>query len=337
MSKQANPTVIGGFVLGAIALLVAAILLFGGTQLFTERATYIVYFPGSVKGLRVGASVNFRGVSIGQVTDIRVLYHSADQSMQIPVVLEIQPDRITVIGEEEVVEQQDDLDRLIQLGMRAQLQMESMVTGLLFINVDFHPDTEVVLMDETGLHPEMPAIPSSMEQIEQTVGDVLRDAPQLIADLTELLSGISDSFSRNRGNFDNIFADLAAMTDRLENAGPAIDRLVDDSAETFAAIRNSASNVDAILKANKEPLSAAITNLQETAASVQRMADQVNNMMAENRDGLRDFTTTGLYEITGLAQDAQRMVDQITRVTEELERDPSRFLFGDRTEGVSAE
>ena len=65
------------------------------------------------------------------------------------------------------------------------------------------------------------------------------------------------------------------------------------------------------------------------------MADQINAAVAENRDGLRDFTQTGLYEYTGLAQDAQRMVDQITRVAEELERDPARFLFGNRTQGVA--
>jgi phospholipid/cholesterol/gamma-HCH transport system substrate-binding protein len=52
---------------------------------------------------------------------------------------------------------------------------------------------------------------------------------------------------------------------------------------------------------------------------------------------LRDFTQTGLYEYTGLAQDAQRLVDQITRVAEELERDPARFFFGDRTQGVATE
>jgi phospholipid/cholesterol/gamma-HCH transport system substrate-binding protein len=67
------------------------------------------------------------------------------------------------------------------------------------------------------------------------------------------------------------------------------------------------------------------------------MADQVNNLAAENRQGLRDFTENGLYEITGLAQDAQRMVNQITRLAEQLERDPARFLFGDRNQGVRAE
>ncbi len=333
MSKQANPTVIGGFVLGAIALLVAAILLLGGTQLFTKRETHVIYFPGSVKGLRVGASLNFRGVTIGQVTDIKVLYRSADRSMRIPVTVEIEPDRVDVIGEE----REDDIERLIELGLRAQLQMESMVTGLLFINLDFYPETKVTLKDELGLHPEIPAIPSSMEQIEQTLSDVMQNAPKLLADLTELLTQISASFRRNEDNVDQIFADLAAVGSRLNTAGPAIDQLVEDSGKAFAALRNTLGNVDAILVENKEPLGATIANLQETAASVQRMADQINNVMAENREGLRDFTASGLYEITGLAQDAQRMVDQITRVMEELERDPSRFLLGDRTQGVSAE
>jgi phospholipid/cholesterol/gamma-HCH transport system substrate-binding protein len=74
-----------------------------------------------------------------------------------------------------------------------------------------------------------------------------------------------------------------------------------------------------------------------TAGAVRRLADQVNATVAENRQALRDFTTTGLYEYTGLAQDAQRLVDQVNRVAEELERDPARFFFGDRTQGVAAE
>ena len=73
------------------------------------------------------------------------------------------------------------------------------------------------------------------------------------------------------------------------------------------------------------------------AGAMRRTAGQVEQLIAENRQGLRDFTQYGLYEYTGLAQDAQRLVDQITRITEELERDPARFLFGDRAQGIRAD
>jgi phospholipid/cholesterol/gamma-HCH transport system substrate-binding protein len=91
------------------------------------------------------------------------------------------------------------------------------------------------------------------------------------------------------------------------------------------------------MTSNQETIDATIGDLRATVTAVRRMADQVNNMVAENRQGLRDFTETGLYEITGLAQDAQRMVNQITRLSEQLERDPARFFFGDRGRGVTAE
>ena len=74
-----------------------------------------------------------------------------------------------------------------------------------------------------------------------------------------------------------------------------------------------------------------------TASAMRRTADQVDKLVAENRPGLRDFTQEGLYEYTGLAQDAQRLVDQLSRITEQLERDPARFLLGDRTQGIRTE
>ena len=80
MSKQANSKLIGAFVIGAIALFLAGLMVLGGGQLFTKRETYVIYFPGSVNGLKVGAAVNFRGVTIGEVTDVRAVYNAADET-----------------------------------------------------------------------------------------------------------------------------------------------------------------------------------------------------------------------------------------------------------------
>jgi paraquat-inducible protein B len=333
MSRQANPKLIGAFVLGGLALLGLGVLVFGGTRWFGDRSIYVAYFPGSVKGLQVGAPVDFRGVTIGQVTEIRIRYDASDGSLQIPVVMAINPERITVVGEESVVEGPDDFEDLIDRGLRAQLQVQSIVTGLLFIELDFYRQAPLNLVGAEDGYPEVPTIPSTMEQLEQTLGDVTQQVPELLRNVNALLAQVSAGLGEE-GAVQKILDDLAAFTTSLNNAAPMLDQLVENATEAVAALRRSAAATNQILLANEEEIGASLEELEATLAAVRRMADQVNLVIAENREGLQDFTAGGLYEITGLAQDAQRMVDQITRVAEELERDPTRFLFGDRTEGI---
>jgi paraquat-inducible protein B len=340
MSKQASPTLIGAFVVGAIALVVVGLLVFGSGRFFADRLTWVTYFPGSVKGLRVGAPVNFRGVRIGEVTRIQVLYDEKDGSMVIPVVMEVLPQQVTVIGRVDAQRsERTDIEDLIERGLRAQLQTDSLVTGLLSVDLDLYPDTPVerVRIDraEFSDYPEVPAIPSRMDELEQSLGAVMQEIPGLLKDVRGLLGDITSG--QTADNVDKILQDVAQFTDSLDRASPAIDRMVKQTEESVSALRRVADSADQILTSNQEAIDAAIGELRSTVVAVRRMADQVNNMVAENRQGLRDFTETGLYEITGLAQDAQRMVNQITRLSEQLERDPARFFFGDRGRGVRAE
>ncbi len=177
MAQQANPKLIGAFVLGAIALLAFGLVVFGGLSWFTASKTYIAYFPGSVKGLRPGAPVDFRGVTIGQVSDIRIRFNAADGSMQIPVLMRFDPNRITVIGREQVIETGADLQELIKRGLRAQLQTQSIVTGLLSVDLDFYPNAPLNLVGGQSTYPELPTIPSTMETFQQTLGDVTQEIP----------------------------------------------------------------------------------------------------------------------------------------------------------------
>ena len=94
MSKKASPKLIGAFVLGGIGLLIAGLLVFGSTNFLRERHILVSYFDGSLKGLRIGAAVTFRGVPIGQVTDIKVLFEPSRTEASIPVVFELDPSRV---------------------------------------------------------------------------------------------------------------------------------------------------------------------------------------------------------------------------------------------------
>jgi paraquat-inducible protein B len=337
MSK-ANPAVIGGFVIGAIALIVIGLLVFGGTNWFVQRNKFIAYFPGSVNGLRAGAPVSFRGVTIGQVTEIKVMFNPETVSAQIPVVMELDPSQIQMTAPDPDASDRQDTERLIKAGLRAQLQSQSLLTGLLFVNLDFRKDASARRVGGPQPYPEIPTVPSELEQLQQTAGDVAAQLPSVISKLNDILGSIDKDLRASSGDFQQIVASVADIANRIREKGPVVDRILDNANTATGEVRQAAATLEQILQTNQDAIGSLIDEWIVTAGSVRRMADQINVTIAENREGLRDFTENGLYEYTGLAQDAQRMVDQFTRVGEQIERDPAGFLFGDRVrQGVQAQ
>ena len=341
MSKKASPKLIGAFVLGGIGLLIAGLLVFGSTNFLRERHLLVSYFDGSLKGLRIGASVTFRGVPIGQVTDIKVLFEPSRTEASIPVVFELDPSRVVDVGISNDISDSDELTTFVNRGFRAQLELDSLVTGLLSINLNFFENAPPVTPVDRGAfalpYPEVPTMQSDMEKLQASAGQIASDLSSALDQLNTVLGTVSDQISGNRGQIGDIIQEVANFTASLGEMRPKLEQLLDQSTGATSAIRQTAETVDDLLLDNQQRIAATLDGLQQNATALGRMADQINNMVAENREGVRDFTQTGLYEITGLAQDAQRMADQITRVMEDLERDPARFLFGNRTQGIEAQ
>ena len=102
MKQRVSPTLIGAFVLGALLLAVTAVVVIGSGRYFRRTSPFVLYFPGSVNGLRVGAAVKFRGVEIGSVEDIRLTLQR-DQSDRIAVVIGIDPEKVTSLGGSETI------------------------------------------------------------------------------------------------------------------------------------------------------------------------------------------------------------------------------------------
>jgi paraquat-inducible protein B len=341
MSSKANPKVIGAFVLGGIALLVAGLLVFGGSNLFRERHVLVAYFDGSLKGLRVGAAVTFRGVPIGEVTAIQVLFEPQSIEAQIPVVFELDPNRVVDVGMATDLTDEETLAAYTERGFRAQLEMDSLVTGLLSINLNFHPGAKPVERVDRGAfalpYPEVPTMPSDMERLQAGAGQIVQEATTALNGLNDILSTVSDQVAGNEDRIGEIIDSVAEFANAIADVQPQLQRLLDEAIGAASAVGQVSGTANQLLAANADRIGETLERLQASGAALARMADQINNMVAENREGLRDFSQGGLYEISGLAQDAQRMVDQITRVMDELERDPARFLFGDRAQGIEAE
>lgn len=348
MSAEANPYRVGLFVVGAVLLVVAGLIGFGSDDFFKEKRSYVAYFPGSVAGLRGGAPVAFRGVPVGQVTRIVALYDPDTMKAEVPVFFEIVEGSIDSggrVGRSEVAE---EVRKLIEKGLRAQLVPQSFVTGQLYVQLELHPDSEAVLRDNGRAGDgviEIPAIPATIDVLDKQLkslmgsGDgegglssAIRNIDKLASDenaklLTNILKNVENFTAALDGYEEDIDAILSGMRETVEEVDTALAGLPDVVAEARVAIAGIGTIADQ-LGDPETGVSSVIATAREAAAAISRMADQINNAVAENRDGLKDFTQGTLPEVDGLVLDLERLAQTLNRVAEQIERDPPGFLFG---------
>lgn len=172
MTKKKNTAMIGGFVVGAVTLAIAGILLFGSGRFFKDELNYALFFEGSVKGMNPGAPVLFRGVKIGSVSDIQILPDPEEKDIRVAVIIQIEPDRITHLGKESEEDHRRKIRDLVDLGLRAQKNLQSFVTGQLLVQFDFYPDKPAKLLGLKTEYPELPTIPSMEEDLLKTLQDL---------------------------------------------------------------------------------------------------------------------------------------------------------------------
>lgn len=328
MSKQASETLIGAFVLGALGLVVAGVVVFGSGELFRKVNKDVMFFEGSVKGLQIGAPIVFRGVQIGHVTDIVLRVNAKDLTAFVPVYAEIYPQRIVPI-EEKLSYDEQYLQALIEKGLRAQLQLQSFVTGQLIVNLDFYPNTPVRLVGLEKKYHEIPTIPSSMEQLTKRLEELpLKE----IADrLNETLAGInklvnSPDLQASIGSLNQMLKDSDAL---VKNLNAEVGPLASDIKGTTDAARKAFVQAEKTLRFDegapgqiassiKETLSAADVTLKETRKAV------------ENINGIALQNANLGYEIGRTLEQIAELSRSIRVLADYLERHPEALLRGKR-------
>ncbi len=182
MSKKASPSVIGCFVLAAIIIAVAGVLVLGAGKFFGETSQYVMYFDSNLSGLDVGAPVDIDGVRIGHVADISLVYDHADKSLSIPVIVEIDSESFTEVNLDKK-SSSGDMKLQIDKGMRAQLKSQSMVTGKLKVQLVYKKENPAEYRGGgTGL-PEIPTVPGSLDSLAKRIDRLPLD--EIILDLRE--------------------------------------------------------------------------------------------------------------------------------------------------------
>src|SRR5262245_2294246 len=173
MAKKFSPPVIGVFVVGAMVLTIAAVLIWGSRSLFEHKFEYVCYFAGSINVLAKGAPVKYRGVDFGVVKDIKIRYRQAPDDRRIPVFLEAWGNRLRELGSEKEPSP-DTVRELVAQGLRARLETQSIVTGVLYVSLDFVPDSPIRLAQLPGGGvPEVPTLPTQLEEATKSVSAIL--------------------------------------------------------------------------------------------------------------------------------------------------------------------
>ncbi|MEG2005275.1 MAG: MlaD family protein, partial [Bilophila sp.] len=174
MSKSANKTLIGAFVVGALSLLVVALAVFGSGMMFKTTTRYVLFFDSSINGLTLGSPVMFRGVPVGRVVEIRLTGDLGRMAFQTPVYVELDNNSEDSFEQKDTdISAREYLDKLVAHGLRASLATQSLLTGQLMIEMTFYPPTELrqqltKVQDYHGI-PEIPTIPSKLDNIWQKV------------------------------------------------------------------------------------------------------------------------------------------------------------------------
>ena len=225
----ARPAVVGAFVLGGLAIVVAAILFFGGEDVLARKTMAVVYFEGSVGGLVPGAPVTFRGVHVGSVSNVSLTIDPTVMRARIPVYLKLEPDRVALAGGSSGAPM---LRRLIAAGLCAKLEAESLVTGQMLVDLDFSTDRPARGVGGSDLGvPEIPAIPSDLEALREQltrapIADTVTQALHTLAaleTLAERFNGRIDPLADGVGRV----LDSAGRT--MDVAGSSIQRVGQDA------------------------------------------------------------------------------------------------------------
>ena len=253
MSMRAKPVAIGAFVVGALAVLVVAVLVWGGTGLFRTKLYYVLFFDSNVTGLTRGAPVLARGVKVGEVTDVQLQWGTHGM-VGVYITLEPQALKGTPVGgPAKALEQAVRED-----GLRAQLRMQSYVTGVLYVSLDRRPDKPIVLRGLDRKVPELPTIPSDfdvvtakieqfMKSIDKVPLDQIGDsASAILAEVKEIVKS-KDTHEIFR-NANAVLVDARTLVDRIDaQVGPLLARVngaVDRLDATLDATRGLVVDVD---------------------------------------------------------------------------------------------
>jgi len=300
--KQANPTLVGAFVIGGLGLVVAGVLFFGGGRLFADTDRYVIYFDGSVNGLQVGSPVKLQGVEIGKVVSIHATADVANWEVSTETVIEIDRARFAQRGPR-IADPVEREKALIAGGLRARLDVQSLITGQLYVSLLVEPDSEARIAGPPDKpYPEIPAVPSTSQEVQRVVRSAVEKFEELpIQDIFQKIDDILAAVNRivEQGRVEETVANL---NDAIQEARGAIG----EARHVLRSIDGQIAPVAQSAIAALDEARGALESAQSTVSPESAVAYRLNQTLAELSEAARALRELAVY----------------------LERNPNSVFFG---------
>lgn len=338
MTKKANSTRIGAFVVLSFLLLITGIVILGGGKFFSNKNTAIVYFEGSLQGLNVGAPVAYRGITIGEVKEIQIDINADTYQIIVPVLINLNPTKIIKVEGRDKKETKNDINTFLKTmcnrGLRASLKSQSLLTGKLYIDLSIQEDSKAIYHDKGGKYLEIPTVPSEMQQMTQAMQSLnFQDLAVKFSRTMDALEKMSTSLEKTLNSetsqkelaifFSSLdsFHSILAKVD--ENLLPVINKF-GTSLDKVSQLSDNSNQMIGHINGQIEPF---FTRLDTTTDDVGVAMQAIESLMKN----LEQSTATDSplhYQLTESIIELGKAAKSIRLFTESLDRNPQRLLFG---------
>jgi paraquat-inducible protein B len=293
MKNTANPATVGIFLVGALVLTVIGVATLAAGAWFEDRTTFVSFFPESVNGLERGAPVKFKGVTVGAVTELMIRIDPNDRTATVPVRYEVDVQRLTT-GRGTYVALDDPavLEEQIGDGLRAQLQLESIVTGQLFIELSYRSDPAPAdRVARSADYPEIPTTPSLLAAFGSEGGS-------LVAQVLEILNQVNDMLDE---------VDVAQISEAVVASAQAVEELVtsEDLQRAMGEIPELAASLG--------------RTMEKTEAMVERLGEAIDPLQVQAEGTLEELSRT-LQSARMTLEDSRGLISSDTGVGYQLEQ-----------------
>lgn len=316
MSKPKSAA-IGAFIVGAIVLIFAALIFFSGGQLFSQKERVIMYFGGSVQGLQIGAPIKLKGVVLGEITDIQINFQSDDKNVLTAVTAELALQRINRKG--------THVDRAffedaIKSGLRAQLKYQSFLTGLLYVELDFFPDSPLQIYGFQKSTLELPTKGNEFDEISKNLQDLN-------------IKGVIDNLDRLTADISKLVASGAVdeTLGAVKQAATSIDQMAiglrTDMNNVSQQLTKTTDELTVLLKTLNQQAPVISKNLNTTLTQLQQSLDQFKNT-AQTLDNTFAEDSPVIYQLNSTLQDVSRSAKALRNLSDTLEQQPESLLRG---------